>query len=119
MARITSNEAAILVNVALRETNASNYALINSLTHELKKMRLFAEGSAEYGKLDNLIGKMPKLTRPAKYHHMEWTAFQLWKLQTLKAAGIDYTPSRFELETFDRMASKQQKKEWKKLREQN
>ena len=115
MARITSNEAAILVNVALKGTNASNYALINSLTRELKKMRLFAEGSAEYGKLDNLIGKMPKLTKPAKYHHMEWTKFQLWKLQTLKKAGVDYQPSNFVLTTFERMASKQEKKEWNAL----
>ena len=112
-----SPKAEILVDAALNKVK-TDFALVNSLKTELKKQILFAKHRIdnEYDLLLAQLGRLPKgKSIKERCLYMSWTSFQLWMLQTLKNAGVDPAPSKHVLESFERMATPQEKNKLKAI----
>ena len=111
--RMNSAAATALVDAALGGMKM-NYGVINSLRNFLLKEKNFSKDNKQA--LEAEIKRLPKFKLAnQKYSYAQWTTFQLWIARTLKANGHPITLSKDALETFYRVASKEEQNEMTKL----
>lgn len=100
--------------------DSANFAVINSLRNDLKKDLLFMERSSspdQSNRMRALLSSLPKPQRATeKINYLGWCSFQLWKIETLREAGVNYSLSKQDLETFERFATRSERRRMERLK---
>ena len=108
--------ATALVDAALISQSC---AIVNSLRNELKKEAMFMKPMKEITSYNKMLGQIERLpeykSASQKYSYTQWTTFQLWIARTLANKGMEVNLSKHVLETFYRVAGKEEQREMTEL----